>query len=51
MYEGGHPLNDGDFVLGRTPAGDRARLMVTFAPAPEIEAGALKGRFDIVLGR
>ena len=50
MYEKGHPLNDGDFVLGRTPAGDRERLMVAFEPAPGIEAGALKGRFDIVLG-
>ena len=50
MYEKDHPLNGGDFVLGRTPAGDRARLMVAFEPAPEIEADALKGRFDIVLG-
>ncbi len=50
MYEKGHPLNDGDFVLGRTPAEDRGRLMVAFEPAPEIEADALKGRFDIVLG-
>ena len=50
MYEKDHPLNGGDFVLGRTPAADRARLMVAFDPAPEIEAGALKGRFDIVLG-
>lgn len=50
MYEKGHPLNDSDFVLAHTPAGDRARLMVAFAPAPEIETGALKGRFDIVLG-
>lgn len=50
MYEKGHPLNDGDFVLARTPAGGRARLMVAFEPAPEIETDALKGRFDIVLG-
>ena len=51
MYEKGHPLNEGDFVLGRIPAGDRPRLMVAFEPAPEIETGALKGRFDIVLRR
>jgi protocatechuate 3,4-dioxygenase beta subunit len=50
MYEKGHPLNDGDFVLNRIPAGGRERLMVTFEPAPEIETDALKGRFDIVLG-
>lgn len=51
MYVAGEPLNDGDFVLGRIrdPAA-RARVIVPFAPAPDIEPGALAARFDIVLG-
>jgi len=52
MYVEGEPRNDDDFLLGqiRNPRARRA-LLVPFAPAPEIEANALAGRFDIVLGR
>lgn len=51
MYVAGEPENDGDFLLNRVrdPAA-RARLIVKLAPAPEVEADALAGTFDIVLG-
>jgi protocatechuate 3,4-dioxygenase beta subunit len=52
MYVEGDPLNDRDFLLSRIgdPA-DRARLMVALRPAPEVEADALAGRFDLVIAR
>ncbi len=51
MYIAGEPLNERDGVLMgvRDPAA-RARLIVPLRPAPEIEANALAGTFDIVLG-
>lgn len=52
MYLRGEPGNEGDFVFRRI-ADPRARdsVLVELRPAPEIEAGALTGSFDIVLGR
>lgn len=51
MYVAGEPDNSRDGLLNRVrdPA-ERARLIVPLAPAPEVEAGALAGSFDIVLG-
>ena len=51
MYIAGDPLNERDGVLMgvRDPAA-RARLIVPLRPAPELEANALAGTFDIVLG-
>ncbi len=52
MYLAGEPLNDRDWILGRVrDARARAALLVALTPAPEVEAGAVAGRFDIVLGR
>jgi len=51
MYVAGHPLNQGDWILNSV--GDiraRERLIVSLAPAADIEPGALAGQFDIVLG-
>lgn len=51
MYVAGEPRNAGDWILNGV--GDeraRASLIVDLGPAPEIETGALKGVFDIVLG-
>ena len=50
IYIKDHPLNAGDFVLRRI-ADPRARraVEVEFEPAPEVEDGALKARFDPVL--
>ena len=52
MYFAGEPLNARDGILNsvRDPA-RRARLIVPFAPADEIEAGARRGHFEIVLAR
>jgi protocatechuate 3,4-dioxygenase, beta subunit len=51
MYIAGEPLNERDGVLMgvRDPAA-RGRLIVPLRPAPELEAHALAGTFDIVLG-
>jgi protocatechuate 3,4-dioxygenase beta subunit len=51
MYVAGEPLNERDGVLMgvRDPAA-RARLIVPLRPAPELEANAVAGTFDIVLG-
>jgi protocatechuate 3,4-dioxygenase, beta subunit len=51
MYVAGEPLNERDGVLMgvRDPAA-RARLIVPLRPAPQIEANALAGTFDIVIG-
>ena len=51
MYVAGEPRNAGDWILNSV--GDeaaRASLIVDLGPAPEIEPGALRGVFDIVLG-
>jgi len=50
MYVAGAPENARDRLLNgvRDPA-QRAALIVEFAPAPQFEADALGGRFDIVL--
>lgn len=50
MYVAGEPGNERDFLLRsiRDPAA-RARVIVALEPAAGLEAGALQGRFDIVL--
>ncbi len=51
MYVAGEPDNDRDGLLGSVRDPDaRARLIVPLAAAPEVEAEALAGTFDIVLG-
>ena len=51
MYIAGEPLNERDGVLMSVrDAAARARLIVPLRPAPELEAHALAGAFDIVLG-
>jgi protocatechuate 3,4-dioxygenase beta subunit len=51
MYVAGEPLNERDGVLmGVHDPAARARLIVALRPAPELEANALAGTFDIVLG-
>ena len=51
MYVAGEALNERDGILMgvRDPAA-RARLIVPLRPTPEIEANALAGTFDIVIG-
>jgi protocatechuate 3,4-dioxygenase beta subunit len=51
MYVEGEPLNEGDFILSRIrdPAA-RERVIVRLESADSMEAGALLGRFDIVVG-
>jgi protocatechuate 3,4-dioxygenase beta subunit len=49
MYVAGEPGNAEDWILNRIDATARERLIVALSPAPEVEAGALKGVFDIVL--
>ena len=52
MYVAGEPGNRSDGVLlGVRDSAARGRLMVALRPAPEIEAGAVAGTFDIVLRR
>ncbi len=50
MYLAGEPLNQRDGILNRVrdPLA-RARLLVELRADPALEAGALAGRFDIVL--
>lgn len=51
MYVAGEPRNADDWILNSVrDAPARASLIVELAPAAEIEPGALKGVFDIVLG-
>jgi len=51
MYVAGEPLNERDGVLmGVRDAAARARLIVPLRQAPELEATALAGTFDIVIG-
>ncbi len=49
MYVAGEPGNADDGILNRIDATARERVIVALSPAPEIEADALKGTFDIVL--
>lgn len=50
MYVAGEPQNAGDFVYrGIRDPRQRAAVTVPLEPADGIEAGALAGRFDIVL--
>lgn len=50
MYVAGEPQNDRDLLLSRVrDEAERARLIVPLVPAEGLEAGALIGRFDIVL--
>lgn len=49
MYVAGEPGNDRDMVLRGLTQAARAAVMVELSPAPQVEAGALAGRFDIVL--
>lgn len=50
MYVAGEPQNDDDVLLSRVrDAAERARLIVPLVAAEGLEAGALTGRFDIVL--
>ena len=50
MYLAGESLNARDGILNRVrDPSARARLLVELSPAPELEAAALAGRFDIVL--
>ncbi len=52
MYVAGEPLNEKDFLFNRIRDPDqRANVLVTFEAAPEVEAGALAGRFDLVIAR
>ncbi len=50
MYIEGHPQNARDFLYRRV-ADSGAAIAARFRPAPEIERGALKARFDLVLVR
>jgi protocatechuate 3,4-dioxygenase, beta subunit len=50
MYVAGEPGNERDGVLlGVHDPAARARLIVPLRPAPEIDAVALAGNFDIIL--
>ena len=50
MYVAGEPGNARDMVLGQIrDLAARARVIVALEPAAGLEAGALQGRFDIVL--
>lgn len=50
MYIAGHPGNDGDFLYRRLdgPAAKNA-ASVALLRAPELDPGAVRGTFDIVL--
>ena len=50
MYIDGHPQNARDFLY-RDAARRGGAIAARFVAAPDLEAGALKARFDIVLGR
>ena len=50
MYVAGEPQNERDGLLNRVrDEAARRRLIVALEAAPEVEPGALAGRFDIVL--
>lgn len=50
IYIEGHPQNARDFLY-RNVAGEGATVAARFVPAPEIERGALKAQFDLILDR
>lgn len=51
MYIAGEPRNDRDFLYRRIGGPERQRLLtVDLEPRPDLEADALGGQFDIVLG-
>lgn len=51
MYVKGEPTNDRDFLYQSIgDPGARESVTVDLGPAPELEAGALAGEFQIVLG-
>jgi len=50
IYIDGHPQNARDFLYRRV-AESGAPVAARFVPAPEIERGALKAHFDLVLDR
>ena len=52
MYLRGEPGNERDGLFGRIrdPL-ERESVLVAAKPAPEVEAGALAGTFDLVIGR
>ena len=51
MYVAGEPLNERDPVLAQIQdSAARAAVIVALAPAPQVEAAALAGSFDIVMG-
>lgn len=49
LYVAGLPSNARDALFSRLDPDAQARLLVEFKPAPELEPGALAGRFDIVV--
>ena len=51
LYLSGHPQNESDFLFGRLGS-DAAKqaASVRLTAAPELDPGAVKGIFDIVLG-
>lgn len=52
MYLADYPANERDFIFRRIEPKARAGVLVTFQPAAELfGAGAVAGRFDIVLAR
>ena len=50
LYIDGEPGNAGDMLYRRIPAEAQPRVTVALVQAPEIEADALAGNFDIVIG-
>ena len=51
MYVAGEPLNERDGVLNSIDPAARASVIVALQPGDELEAGALQGRFDIIIDR
>ena len=49
MYVAGEPQNTRDGLYRRLGSDERERVTVELRPAPELESGALTGRFDLVL--
>lgn len=50
MYLKGEPRNARDFLFTRLSEEAQRSVLVALEPAPDLEADALAGRFDIVLG-
>lgn len=50
MYVAGEPRNATDGIFNSIDVTARERVLVALSSAAEIESGALKGTFDIVLG-